>query len=218
MRPHQLLPLLCLFGCATAVTDPDTDAGTRDAAADSAAADTGTKPDGGAPDSGSSSCTTPFSGTLMTFDFTGELGTQSSTMPKSAAPGVTAGNISRAQPLMAVVGANSINATNWATSAQLDGTRYFTFSLTADPSCALDVSSITLDVKASGTGPTQAAIATSGDGFKQTSPFSANSAGPVAVSVVGASALEVRIYGYGASATTGTMRVQNVLTVTGVLR
>jgi hypothetical protein len=217
-----LVPLFVgVVSCATAASDPEpVDAGpTKDVAApDSPAGDSG-DPDTGTPDSGSSGCANTFSGTLGTFDFTTELGSQASTASKSAAPGVTVGSISRSGALTAVAGAGSINASNWATASQLDATRYFTFTLTPDPACALDLTTVTLDTKASGTGPVSAAIATSADGFKAAKVFAVGGVGPQAISVTGANgAVEVRIYGYSASATGGTMRIQGTLTVAGALK
>src|SRR3954467_6417067 len=74
-------------------------------------------PDGG--DGPTGSCTKPFTGTLATWDFTAAPGSQVSTGPLSMAPGVVAGLVTRSATLMVADGADSINATNWPTSAQL---------------------------------------------------------------------------------------------------
>jgi hypothetical protein len=120
---------------------------------------------------------------------------------------------------MAASGTNSINASNWTTAAQLDVTRYYTLSITPPAGCSVSMSAMTVDVAASGTGPTLSAVATSADAFAQTAPISTAAPSTPTLSVnKSASAVEIRIYGYGAGAMTGTMRVQNMLSVTGALQ
>ena len=220
----SLLTLLTLFalapGCATAgTTDDDGGGATGDAG------DAGAKPDSGAADSGktdtgSSGCTMPFIGALATYDFAAELGTQATTAPKSSAPGVSAGAFGRSNGLTPVAGTGSINSSGWPIAGALDPTKYYTFTLTPDPSCAIDVSSIAIATQSSGTGPTAAAITTSSDGFSQATSFMPTSNGAVNVTVSGTPGgqLEVRVHGWAAGATGGTFRVQNTLTVTGALR
>ena len=164
----------------------------------------------------SGTCTMAHSGVLATWDFTGATGSQASTAASSPAPGVTAGNIMRATTLMAATGSGSINSSNWATGAQLDATKYYTLSITPPTGCSLSLSSISIDVTSSGTGPTTASVATSADAFAQTSSVSTTAPSTPSLSVSGhAGAVEIRIYGYGATSTGGTMRAQNMLTVTG---
>ena len=169
-------------------------------------------------DSGNTNTGCSFQGVLATYDFTGEPGNQTSTNAKSAATNVTAGAISRATQLTATSGADSINASNWTTAAKLDATRYFTFTLTPQGSCTLDISSLSITTKTSSTGPSTASIATSDDKFTATTSFIVNAAATPKVSVTGSTApVEIRVYGYGASGAGGTMRVDTTLTVTGAL-
>lgn len=166
-------------------------------------------------DSGNSNCA--FSGTLATFDLTGEPGNQTSTAVKSTAKGVTAGALTRASTITATSGVNSINGSNWATSSSADATRYYTFSLTPPSGCSLAIDTLTISTHASGTGPTNAALATSDDAFAAKTTFTVGSAKP-AVAVSGASgAVEVRVYGYGATSAGGTFRIDGTLTITGAL-
>ncbi len=170
-----------------------------------------------APPSGS--CATPFSGTLATWTFTSEPGSQTATAPASSAPGVTAGSITRASGLMPSAGTGSISASGWPTSSQPDTTLYFTLAIGGPAGCKLDVTSMVIDAKSSNTGPTLASIATSQDSFVQTVAITPTAPATATLSVSDAGAnLEIRIYGYSATASTGTMRVQNQLTVTGALR
>jgi hypothetical protein len=221
-----------LLGCATAVdTGDDTAAVPDDAGGGSDTAlrpgydssylqpDASTSdPDGNVDtdaSTGSSACS--FSGVLAKFDFTGEPGSQASTVATSSAPGITAGSLSRSGTITAASGSNSMNGSGWPTSA-LDGTRYYTFTLTPG-SCVLDITSVSIDTKASTTGPIDGAIATSDDGFATTSAFTPGSSTKVSLSVSGTSkAVEIRLYGYKASGSAGTMRIQNTMTVTGSLK
>lgn len=185
--------------------DPDAANAVDSSVADSSVVDSG------------SLCPNVFKGVLATFDFTGEAGNQSSTAPKSAVSGVSAGNIGRSKALTAVTGAGSLNSSNWSTGA-LDGTRYLTFTIAADPKCTLDLTSLALDTSSSKTGPTDGAIATSDDAFAKTKSFVAGGSTSVALSVNGATGtVEVRIYGWNASSSGGTMRVQNTLSISGAL-
>jgi hypothetical protein len=224
------LLLLSLAACATGVGNgpATTDAppsGDPDAA--SGHADAAPRPDAapGTPDA--STITTPdapsgggcaFSGTLATWDFTGQPGSQASTPATSSATGVTAGAIIRQTTLTASAGTGSINSSNWPTAAALDATKYYTITLTAPSGCTLDVASLSVTAKSSTTGPSMASVATSADGFAHgTSITTAGTASTPSVSATGAS-VEIRIYGFAASGTGGTMRVQNTLTVTGSIQ
>ena len=120
--------------------------------------------------------------------------------------------------LAAVAGVNSINASAWSTSS-LDLTRFYTFNITPPSTCALDITSISVDTKASTTGPTSAAIATSADSFAAKTALTPGTSTGVALAVTGAmSSVEVRVYGYMATGGGGTLRIQNTLTVSGSLK
>ena len=203
-----LLLLAMWSGCATADHATASDASTHDAPRSDAHVD-----------GHSGACAMAFSGALATYDFTGTTGSQTTTAASATAPGITAGDISRAAGLTAASGATSINASGWPTAAQLDPTKYYTLSITPPAGCSLDVTSLTADVKSSGTGPASAAVATSADAFAQTTAVSTTAPSTPTVSVSGASgSVEIRIYGFSATGGTGTMRVQNTLRVTGALR
>jgi hypothetical protein len=169
------------------------------------------------PDAPASACA--YSGVLATWSLSGQPGTQTSTPAASSAAGVTAGSLSRAAGLTATAGSGSMNSSNWPTAAQLDPTKYYTVAITPPTGCTMSVSSIVLDMKASASGPASAAVATSADSFAQTTPASPNATSMPALTVSGASGMiEIRIYGYAATGTSGTMRVQNTLQVTGTLQ
>jgi hypothetical protein len=159
-----------------------------------------------------------FSGVLATWDFTGELGSQTSTAAKSSAANVTAGAISRASVLTAVAGADSLNSSNWATASTVNTNKYVTFSITPKGSCTLDITQVSIATKSSSTGPTKVALATSNDAFAAMTTLTPNATSTPALSITGATtAIEIRVYGWAASGSGGTMRVDTTLTVSGAL-
>jgi hypothetical protein len=167
------------------------------------------------------SCANPTTGTIATWSFIGEPGSQLMTaaVASMTAAGVTAGPVSRSAGLVVASGVGSINSSNWALGSALDVSKYYTFSVMPQSGCTLALSSLAIDTKSSGTGPTLAAVATSTDSFGQTSPVTTNSAGTSNLLVSGATGMvELRVFGYGASGSGGTMRIQNTLTLTGSLQ
>ena len=163
-------------------------------------------------------CAKPVTGMLASWDFTAAPGSQQSTGPLTMATGLVAGPVSRSPALMPSDGTNSINASNWPTSGSIDPASYFTLTLTPPAGCAMDITSMALDIKSSGTGPTSAAIATSADTFSHTSSASTTAPSTPTLTVSNqAGAVEIRIYGFAAQAATGTMRIENQLGVTGSL-
>jgi len=238
MRSSAFALSLLLSACAVGTdgsgdTAPADDAGKakdsapfnqKDSSAPQPEQDSGTQQDDDASqpppqqDSGTQqqNTTCAFSGTLATYDFTGEPGNQTSTKATSAATTVTAGAFSRSTSLTASAGVDSINSSNWTTSSKLDTTRYYTFTLTPQSSCTLDITKLSFSTKTSSTGPASASVATSDDNFASTASFTPNTTATPSVSVNAATgAVEVRIYGFGAGGTGGTMRVDTTLTVTG---
>ncbi len=131
---------------------------------------------------------------------------------------MTAGDVKRGGALTPSAGTGSISSSGWSVGA-LDTTKFYTITLTAPSGCALDATGLALDATSSGTGPTSAAVGTSADAFATTIPASTTAAGTVNLTATAAGGmLEIRIYGSGATATTGTMRIQNTLSVTGTVR
>lgn len=169
-------------------------------------------PDGGCPGHGTT-------GILATFDLSSQPGSETSAPATSSAPGVTAGAISRAAALSAVSGSGSINASGWGTGSSADSSRYYTFTLTPAAGCSMALTSLALDTQASATGPKNGDVATSADAFgAHGTSFSATGTTNVTLSVSSTpGAVEVRVYGYGASGTGGTFRIQNTMTVSGSL-
>ena len=168
--------------------------------------------------SGGGHCTMGGGGELAVWDLTGQPGTQTSTPAASTLPGVMAQPIARSIGLMPSPASDSISSYNWPTGSQPDPQSYYTVSISAPSGCSISLSSIAIDIKSSSTGPTSAVLETSEDGFSQTVPVSTTSPGQVSLSVTATSGmLELRVFGYAAAATTGTMRVENQLTIMGTV-
>jgi len=185
--------------------DADQDVSTDDASAD-------------APQEASGACMFTFGGALATYDFTGQPGNETSASASSTASGITAGAIGRSTDLVPASGANSINSSNWSLST-LDTTLYYTLTITPPANCSMDITSVSLDTLASGTGPLDGAVATSDDGFTATSGFTPGTVTNVVLSVSDATnTIEIQIYGYNAFSTLGTMRIENTMTVSGSLQ
>jgi len=230
-RLAPVLAAVALAACATArETPPDanipvaTDARPpRDAAISADAASSGQAVDAAfdaAPDAppASSGCTQPYSGVLATWSFAGAAGTQASTAVATTAPGVTGGAVTRAG-VTATAGTNSINSTGWSTQATRDVAKYYTLTIAPPAGCTLSLSSASIDGRASGTGPAAASIATSVDAFTQTSTVSTTAASTPALAVAGAgSAVEVRIYGFSATSSSGTFRLAGSVSLSGTIQ
>ena len=154
----------------------------------------------------------------MTFDLSAQAGSEASAAPTSSAAGVTGGALSRASGLTVVSGAGSINASGWPTAASADPSLYYTFSVTPAAGCTVALTSLALDLKASSSGPAHASVGTSADAYASLStPVAGTSTGTVMLSASAAGPIIVRVFGYGATSTGGTLRIQNTMTLSGTL-
>lgn len=210
MSPFRFGLLVATLGaCASAHNEPRDDV---DAAIDA--------PKGsGSHDAATTGCAQAFTGVLATWDFTGAAGNQASTAVKTTATGVVAGAVQRAAGLTAVSGANAINSSNWSLAAQPDLTKYYAFTIAPPSGCTLAISMVSIDAKASGTGPAMGALATSVDSYAQTTAIStAAPSTPALAPPPQVAPIELRMYGYGATATAGTLRLQTTLSITGSLQ
>lgn len=212
MRRLSLLMLFAL-GCASAGEESKTSTADASVRRDASIID-------GSNGSNGSNSSNPcaFTGVLATYAFAGETGTQTQTVATTMATGITAGPIKRAATLTATSGANSINSSNWPTAAQVDLTKFYSFALTPPSGCEMSITTIAVDVKSSGTGPATGALATSSDNYATFKSVSTGTPSTPSVDVTSSAMLEVRVYGYGATSTGGTMRVQGTLTINGSLQ
>jgi hypothetical protein len=193
---------------SAAATDAPSDQAASDAALDSA-------PMG--PEA--STCPmTGFMGVLAAYVTTGLPGDEASVPSSSVPAGVTAAPLSRSSALVASSAANSIDSKNWPTTATADDNSYYTISVTPPAGCTLTLTSLAIDVKASADGPTAGDVATSVDAFATHTgslPGTATTTLPLTASSPGA--IELRIYGYQATTSDGSFRVQSTLTLSGGL-
>jgi hypothetical protein len=195
---------------------------TNDGAA--SAPSTSTKDSGGAVpegsvDSGATvACT--FTGALVSFDLTKLTGTPANVAASVKAPGVSASALRRVG-VTATSSAGAMNASGWPTGA-LDTGKHYAFSISPPPGCTLTLTTLAVDLKASTTGPTLAAIGTSVDGYAHLENLSVAAAGGATnVSLAGITGVggpvEIHVFGFAADATTGTLRIQDTLSLTGAL-
>ena len=218
MATRTFFLLATLSACAVARNDPD-DNGNADAdagvtpMADARPGSTGT--DG----STSATCANPFTGVLATWTFAAEAGNQAQTPVTSKATAVTAGPVQRAAGLTPVSGANAINSSGWATAATRDTTKYYTLDLAPAHGCSMTITAASIDAKASATGPTMAVVSTSVDTFAEATALSTSApSAPTLTMTPQTTGVEVRVYGFGASSGTGTMRLQTTLSITGSIQ
>jgi hypothetical protein len=204
-------------------TSHDTGASGEDAVADTSpdegGTDAGPVESGPGPGDSSSTCANAgFSGALVTFDLSALAGNEASVAATTSAAGVMGGALSRAPGLTAASGSGSINSSGWPTATTADPALYYTFTVTPAAGCTVGVTSLALDVQASSTGPKHVEVGTSADGYASLStPVAGTSSGTVTLSATAAGALTVHVFGYGASGTAGTLRIQKTLTLSGTL-
>lgn len=165
-------------------------------------------------------CAFAFSGTLTAFDFSAVAGTPAEVSPAASAAGLVVTPLKRVG-VTAVSASGAMNASAWPTAGALAG-KYFAFSVTAPPGCTLTFTALGIDLQASATGPKNASVGSSVDVFVAHDAVPVTTAGgaasvPVGGVVAAQGTVELRVYGSAASATGGTMRVRDVLTLAGTL-
>ena len=110
-----------------------------------------------------------------------------------------------------------MNASDWPTGGA-DDTKHYVFTVTPPAGCSIKLTSLSIDLKASASGPSSAAVATSVDGFASMKPATVTTAGgasTVTLSGTSSSAIEIHVLGYNASSSAGTMRIETTLSLTG---
>ncbi|MFT3694363.1 MAG: hypothetical protein QM831_14545 [Kofleriaceae bacterium] len=217
---------VCLTACATAAIPsandhngdtPDAGGGQQTTRPDAAPQNTGSNTGSNSGSNSGSNQGNPcaYSGVLATFDLSSQSGSEITAPVTSTASGVTASGIQRGTGLTANTGSGSINASNWPTGGSVDMTKYFSFTVTAPTGCSLAISSLSIDAKASGTGPAVGAVGTDRDNFGSLSTISTSAPSTPSLTASSHDTIEIRVFGYSASGASGTFRIQNTLTVTG---
>jgi hypothetical protein len=223
--PQDGAPGDATSGSDVAAVDTSTgsDAGFTVDATEASLDDGSTTPDTGAMEAGpsDSSSTCPghgFTGALVTFDLTGQTGSETSAAAKSSATGVMGGALSRASGLTAVAATGSIDSSGWSLGTTADPTLYYTFTVTPAAGCSVALTSLAIDVKASATGPANVDVGTSVDNYAALStPVAGTSIGTVTLSASAAAPISVHVFGYGATSSAGTLRIESTMTLSGTI-
>ena len=175
-------------------------------------------PDTNAIDTGSTCAAHGYTGVLVSFDLSSQTGSEASVPATPVAPGVTGVALTRSAAILPVSGSGSINGSNWAAGPSADATRYYTFGINAGAGCTVTLTGLTIDTVASTQGPKTVDVATSADAFAtHTAASAGTSASTKTLAATASSPIEVRVYGYAAGATAGTLRIQNMMTLSGTL-
>jgi hypothetical protein len=129
-------------------------------------------------------------------------------------PDITSTGIGRGSGISGANANNRYNASGWATA--FDSDDYFEIVITPNSSVVMNFTSIDLTLQNSGTGPTSVEIRSSADGFNAILGNPSTGASPGVNNTIDISsltnittAITFRIYGYGATAGTGTLSVND---------
>jgi len=111
-------------------------------------------------------------------------------------------------------GAGYIASKNWGTTTSINTAMYYQFTLTASSGYAINVTQVSLRMYRSSTGPASIALSSDADSYAtqiggvQTLASASNSTISFSsLTLTGKSSITFRIYGYNASAGTGTLRI-----------
>lgn len=99
--------------------------------------------------------------TIVEWNLAGAPGSQAATPALSAAANVTGGDLARGAGLTGTAAGNSISASGWTGQA----TDYFSLSFTVDAGYTVDLNSLLIGTRSSGTGPGTMGLFYSGDAF-----------------------------------------------------
>ncbi len=164
-------------------------------------------------------------GSLGNYATSGLSGTTAPTAvsPSNVAANVTFSNLSRGTGLTAVATTNAFNSSSWQTASTLTiagNTDYYEFTVTPNAGYQFSASELRVGLQRSGTGPSQAELRSSLDSYASTIGSAITVSASLTTSTIDLSsisglqnqnsAVTFRIYGYSASNTAGTLRIQNV--------
>ncbi len=154
---------------------------------------------------------------LMSWDFSGYAGNEASGTATATATNISvtapSGVISRGAGLSASANGDRFSSINWATgdlSAAISGNDYLSFGIAPSAGYKLSVTSVSFRIERSSTAPNAFALRSSADGFAAnlgTISHTTTSSVLFTISISSltdrTSALEFRLYGHGASSTSG---------------
>jgi hypothetical protein len=158
---------------------------------------------------------------IITFSFTGAAGNEATFAVDSQPVNAVASDMGRGTGVNASSASGTFSANSWSMGG-LDINDYFTFSLTPDPGFQLTLTQLQLDERRSGTGIRDWSLRSSLDSFAAdigaafSVPDNTSTRANQSVDLTGglfddlSSAIEFRVYGYNAEASSGTWRLDNV--------
>ena len=162
---------------------------------------------------------TPFS---ANYDFAGSQGNQASNAITANPTGAIFSVFTRGNGITAASAQNSISSTGFVANGTLSdaitNNQYYTFSVTPSSGSTVSLTGFTFTPQRSGTGSTNLVIRSSRDGF--TTDLAATVVSNPGISVTLAptnsanltAATEYRLYGFGGTATGGTLRIGTTAT------
>jgi hypothetical protein len=156
---------------------------------------------------------------LVSFSFNGAQGSELELSPDAQPPNLSVSPMTRGAGLTPTVSVGSISSRGWSLGA-LDPIDYYGFSLRPEGDSILQLGSLQLSERRSGTGIRQWSVRSSLDGFTgdlasfEVPDSDATRTGQTVLLGEGFNSLvdsvEFRIYGYGAETGTGTWRIDDV--------
>lgn len=150
---------------------------------------------------------------LVTYDFEGDVATPSAVDGTVAASSFSR-NVGNALGYSTGNPAGrSVSGSGWI-GADSSNDEYWEFTITANSGLVLDLASIEFDYRSTGTGPTNWELSINSSVFGTGTIDNDSSFHSVSAplnSLSGFSAANIKIYGYGASSSGGTLRMDNVV-------
>ncbi len=159
---------------------------------------------------------------IATFSFSGSVGTETTIAPNSQPSNAVVSSMSRGTGLTATsTGADTFVGVSWTTSASIDANDYFQFSITPSGGYSMNLTSLSLSERRSGTGIRTWEIRSSVDNYASalgtfSVPDDTNTRTGQSVTLSSGfssltTATTFRIYGYSAEAAGGTWRIDDVV-------
>ena len=165
-------------------------------------------------------------GSLGNYATTGLSGVTVSIAPSNVATNTTFSNLTRGSGLTATSVTNAFNSSGWTTSATPDANDYYEFTITPNAAHQFSASELRVGLQRSSTGPANVVLRTSLDSFATnvgpviTPPIAPAATATSVIDLTPVSGLQnsstpvtLRLYGYGAGSSAGTLRIERVTTV-----
>ena len=153
---------------------------------------------------------------LTSFSFTGAVGNEATFPADGVNPGLAAIPVMSRARGTPTAAAGAFSGSGWNTAA-LDATHFYTFTVVPTSGASMTLTNLALKDQRSGTGPVTFAVRSSRDGFSvNLQTFASHLSLGRSDIVLGAAfanltaPIELRLYAFGASASAGTWRIDDV--------